>query len=71
MDLRTLRRDETAAWLELLDGFELPDQWRGSDLFGRPLEGDPRFDPKQVWVAADIGSQIINPSHRPVNRIKN
>jgi GNAT superfamily N-acetyltransferase len=53
MELRTLRRDETAAWLELLDGFELGDGWRGRDLVARPLEVDPRFDPKQVWVAAD------------------
>jgi GNAT superfamily N-acetyltransferase len=58
MELRTLRRDETAAWLDLLDGYELADGWRGRELFARPLEGDPRFDPKQVWVAAEGGELI-------------
>jgi len=58
MQIRTLNRNETQAWLELLDGFELPDGWRGRDLFARPLEADPRFDPKQVWVAVE-GDELI------------
>lgn len=58
MELRTLRRDETDAWLTLLDGLELADGWTGRALFSRTLEADPRFDPKQVWVAADGGELL-------------
>lgn len=53
MEIRTLRPDEGEAWLELLDGWDLADGWRGRDFFRRFLTHDPtmRFD--NVWVASD------------------
>jgi GNAT superfamily N-acetyltransferase len=58
MELRTLRRDEISAWLDLLGGFEPADGLRGRELSARALEADPRFRPKQVWVAVDDGQLI-------------
>jgi GNAT superfamily N-acetyltransferase len=56
--IRTLRRDEREAWLELLDGWELRDGWRGRDFFRRPIEHDPTFADDNVWVAADAGRLV-------------
>jgi len=56
--IRTLRRDEREAWLELLDGWELGDGWRGRDFFRRPLERDPTFEDENVWVATEGGRLV-------------
>ena len=56
--VRTLRRDERETWLELLDGWELGDGWRGRDFFRRPIEHDPTFADENVWVAADAGRLV-------------
>jgi len=49
--IRTLRSGEEETLLELLDGWELPDGWRGRDFFRRYVEDDPTFQPENVWVA--------------------
>ncbi len=49
--LRTLRPGEEEALIELLDGWALPDGWRGRDFFRRYLEHDPSYRPDNVWVA--------------------
>jgi len=55
MEIRTLRPDEREALLELLDGWPLPDGWRGRDFFRRYVEGDPTYADRNVWVAAEGG----------------
>ena len=55
MEIRTLARGEREALLELLDGWPLPDGWRGRDFFRRYLERDPTFSDENVWVAAEGG----------------
>mgnify|MGYP003446902113 CR=1 FL=1 len=55
MEIRTLARDEREALLELLDGWSLPDGWRGRDFFRRYVERDPTFADENVWVAAEAG----------------
>lgn len=58
MEIRTLRPGEREALLELLDGWELPDGWRGRDFFRRYLEQDPTFDDENVLVAAEGGALL-------------
>jgi GNAT superfamily N-acetyltransferase len=58
MELRTLRRSEREALLELLDHWELPDGWRGRDFFRRYLEDDPTFADENVWVASASGNLV-------------
>ena len=58
MGLRTLRADEHDALLELLDGWALPDGWRGRDFFRRYLDDDPTFEDENVWVAEDGGRLV-------------
>lgn len=58
MEIRTLRREERAAWLELLDGWELTDGWRGRDFFQRPVDHDPSYADANVWVAAEGGELV-------------
>jgi len=58
LSIRTLRRDEREAWLELLDGWEMRDGWRGRDFFRRPIDGDPTFSDDNVWVADDGGRLV-------------
>jgi len=58
MTIRTLRADEHEALLELLDGWELPDGWRGRDFFRRFLEHDPSYDDANVLVAEDAGRLV-------------
>jgi predicted N-acetyltransferase YhbS len=58
MEIRTLRRGEREALLELLDGWELPDGWRGRDFFRRYVEDDPTFADENVWVAAEDGALV-------------
>jgi GNAT superfamily N-acetyltransferase len=52
-EIRRLRPDEGEALLELLDGWTVPDGWRGRDFFRRLTQGAPDFDPRDVWVAAE------------------
>jgi GNAT superfamily N-acetyltransferase len=58
MKIRTLRADEHEALLALLDGWELPDGWRGRDFFRRYVEDDPSFADGNVWVAEDGGRLV-------------
>jgi len=58
MEIRTLERGEREALLELLDGWPLPDGWRGRDFFRRYVERDPTFADENVWVAAEDGALL-------------
>ncbi|UCE85814.1 MAG: GNAT family N-acetyltransferase [Deltaproteobacteria bacterium] len=58
MKLRTLRAAEREPLLDLLDGWELADGWRGRDFFRRYLELDARFADENVLVAEDAGRMI-------------
>jgi predicted N-acetyltransferase YhbS len=58
MKIRTLRSQEREALLELLDGWELPDGWRGRDFFRRCLEVDPSYADDNVWVAEEEGRLV-------------
>src|SRR4029453_16203186 len=55
VEIRTLRRDEREALLELLDGWPLADGWRGRDFFRRYLEADPTYEDANVFVAGGGG----------------
>lgn len=55
LEIRTLARHEREALLELLDGWQLPDGWRGRDFFRRYLEQDDTFADENVWVAVRGG----------------
>lgn len=59
MEIRTLEAGERDAWLDLLDGWELPDGWAGRDFFGRWIEHDPTWKEDNVWVAAD-GDRLLS-----------
>lgn len=59
MQIRTLRGDEHEALLDLLDGWELPDGWRGHDFFRRCLEDEPGFRDENVWVA-EAGGRLVS-----------
>jgi len=58
MTIRTLRADEHEALLDLLDGWELPDGWRGRDFFRRFLDHDPTYDDTNVLVAEEAGRLV-------------
>ncbi len=58
MKIRILERMEHAALLELLDGWELSDGWRGRDFFRRYLVEDPSFEERNVWVAEEAGRLV-------------
>jgi predicted N-acetyltransferase YhbS len=58
MEIRTLRSGEREALLELLDGWELPDGWRGRDFFRRFLEHDPTYADENVLVAEEGGKLV-------------
>jgi predicted N-acetyltransferase YhbS len=58
MEIRTLRKDEREAFLELVDGWELADGWRGRDFFRRYVEDDPTFEEENVFVAAEDGALL-------------
>lgn len=45
--------------LELLDGWELADGWRGRDFFRRYVEDDPTFEERNVWIATE-GREIVS-----------
>jgi len=56
--IRILQREEHDALLELLDGWELSDGWRGRDFFRRYLVEDPSFEEQNVWVAEEGGRLV-------------
>ena len=58
MDIRTLEAGEGDAWLDLLDGWEMPDGWRGRDFFRRWIDHDPTWADENVWVAAENGELV-------------
>ncbi|HTF34651.1 MAG TPA: GNAT family N-acetyltransferase [Myxococcota bacterium] len=58
MKIRILERAEHDALLELLDGWELSDGWRGRDFFRRYLVDDPTFEERNVWVAEEAGRLV-------------
>lgn len=58
MEIRTLEAGERDAWLDLLDGWELPDGWAGRAYFGRWIEHDPTWKEDNVWVAAEGDSLL-------------
>ncbi len=55
MEIRTLANTERATLLDLLDGLDLPDGWRGKNYFRRFMDYDPTYRDENVWVAADGG----------------
>jgi len=58
--IRPLHSDERDALVALLDGWELPDGWRGraSEFFRRYLDHDPTFEPRNVVVAERAGRLV-------------
>jgi len=56
--IRRLRAKERQAWLELLDGWELMDGWRGGVFFARPSQHDPAYSDDDVWVAEEAGCLV-------------
>jgi predicted N-acetyltransferase YhbS len=69
MEIRPLRRSERERLLELLDGWSLPDGWRGRDFFRRHVEDDPTFEEENVVVAEEAGELVscVQVFPRPVN----
>jgi GNAT superfamily N-acetyltransferase len=59
MEIRTLEAGERDAWLDLLDGWQLPDGWTGRRYFRRWIDHDPAFSDDNVWVAAD-GDRLVS-----------
>ena len=55
MEIRTLSNAERGNLLDLLEGFELPDGWRGRHYFRRFMDYDSSYRDENVWVAADGG----------------
>lgn len=58
-EVRPLQPDERSALLELLDGWQLGDGWRGRDFFRRYVEDDPTFEERNVWVATE-GRELLS-----------
>ena len=58
MEIRTLEARERDAWLDLLNGWDLPDGWTGRDFFRRWIELDPTWQDENVWVAEDAGRLV-------------
>lgn len=56
--IRTLLPEERPGLLELLDGWQLGDGWRGRDFFRRYIDDDPTFAEDNVWVAAE-GQELL------------
>lgn len=56
--IRTLRRDEREAVLELLDQWPLSDGWRGRDYFRRYIELDPNYADENFHVAEQDGALV-------------
>jgi len=58
VEIRTLERGERDAWLDLLNGWELPDGWSGREFFRRWIELDPTFRDENVWVVVEAGRLV-------------
>jgi len=58
MEVRTLEPGERETLLDLLDGWDLPDGWRGRDFFRRYVEVDPTFEDRNVWIAVKDGRPV-------------
>ncbi len=58
MEIRTLEAGERDAWLDLLNGWELPNGWTGRAFFGRWIELDPSWQDENVWVGEDAGRLV-------------
>jgi len=58
MEIRTLDAGERDAWLDLLNGWALPDGWTGRAFFGRWIENDPLWSDENVWVAEADGQLV-------------
>jgi predicted N-acetyltransferase YhbS len=56
--IRTLRRDEREAVLELLDQWPLSDGWRGRDYFRRYIDLDPSYSDENFHVAERDGALV-------------
>ncbi len=56
--IRTLRRDEREAVLELLDQWPLSDGWRGRDYFRRYIDSDPSYVDENFHVAEQDGTLV-------------
>jgi GNAT superfamily N-acetyltransferase len=56
--IRTLRRDEREAVLDLLDGWPLSDGWRGRDYFRRYIDSDPTYVDENFHVAEQDGALV-------------
>jgi len=44
--------------LDLVDRWPMLDAWRARDFFARYVAGDPRFDPRDVWIAERDGAPL-------------
>ncbi|MCP4037441.1 MAG: GNAT family N-acetyltransferase [bacterium] len=58
MEIRTLSTEEREPLLELLDGYELPDGWRGRNYFRRAMDYDSSYVDENIWVAVEDGSLL-------------
>jgi GNAT superfamily N-acetyltransferase len=58
LEIRTLHPGEQEALLDLLDGWELPDGWRGRAFFRRYTTDEPTFEVRDVLVAEDAGRLV-------------
>ncbi|NNL68012.1 MAG: GNAT family N-acetyltransferase [Myxococcales bacterium] len=58
MDVRPLRDGEQEALLDLLDLWPMVDAFRARDFFARYVTGDPRFDPRDVFVGVEGGGIV-------------
>jgi hypothetical protein len=56
--IRTLRRDEREAVLDLLDEWPLSDGWRGRDYFRRYIDCDPTYVDENFHVAEQDGALV-------------
>jgi predicted N-acetyltransferase YhbS len=58
MEIRTLGTGDHDAWLDLLDGWQIPDGWQGRDFFRRFIDHDPTWADENVWVASENGELV-------------
>jgi len=57
MEIRTLEQTERGRLLELLEPWDLPDGWRGSNYYRRFMDYDPSYRDENIWVVAE-GDQL-------------
>jgi GNAT superfamily N-acetyltransferase len=57
MEIRPLEKTERGRLLELLEPWDLPDGWRGSNYYRRFMDYDPSYRDENVWVFAE-GEQL-------------